>query len=99
MWVPMPVSSCWRRRHTEIELVPGSWCAGPSLACLSALRRVLCRGGAVSAANYVPHTMRAGTREGRSPSSSLLAPPKGVWHRVACKMYTIQTSVNKNTLH
>ena len=36
----------------------------------------------MSAANYVPHTMCAGTRE-------VLAPPKGC---VAYIMYTIQTS-------
>ena len=50
----------------------------------------------MSAANHVPHTTRAGSREGRSPSSSLLAPPKGC---VAYTMYTIQTSGIKNTLH
>ena len=50
----------------------------------------------MSAANYVPHTMHAGTREGRSPSSSLLAPPKGC---VAYVTYTTQTSGIRNTLH
>ena len=37
----------------------------------------------------VPHTTCAGTNEERSPSSYLLAPPKG---GVAYKMYTVQTS-------
>ena len=50
----------------------------------------------MSAANYVPHTTCAGTNEERSPSSYLLAPPKG---GVAYKMYTVQTSGIKNTLH
>ena len=46
----------------------------------------------MSAANYVPHTTRAGTREGRSPSSSLLAPPKG------CVAYIIYRHQGLKTL-
>ena len=47
----------------------------------------------MSAANCASYNACAGTREGRSPSSSLLALPKG---GVAYKMYTVLTSGIKN---